>query len=349
MKKVAEYLSNSRVEPLFLTGDALEILQEMPGWSIDCVMTSPPYWQKREYANGGIGMEASYEEYIEKLLEVFANIYSVLKPAGSFWLNIGDSYLNKTLLGLPWRIALEMMKRQSWMLRNEIIWHKRRGGIDNTNDKLGNVHEQVFHFVKNPQYYYDADAIRNKPGRSKVVNGSVVTATGVSGVNYKRQIKNTRYLTPVQKRHAYKALNETLKEVKLKKIADFRMTIKGKQRVVHSNSKVVSGRARELQKNGFYFVKYHPKGSKPRDVWRIMPEDSQNTDDHFAVYPEELCRIPILATCPKEGVVLDPFCGMGTSNVVAYKYGKKSIGIDIASEYVGMARWRCKNHKNIKT
>jgi site-specific DNA-methyltransferase (adenine-specific) len=87
-------------------------------------------------------------------------------------------------------------------------------------------------------------------------------------------------------------------------------------------------------------LKYHPNGSKPRDVWDIIPEDTQNRENHFAPFPEDLCKIPILSTCPPNGVVLDPFVGTGTSVSVAYSFGKKSIGIDISQEYIELANKR---------
>ena len=100
------------------------------------------------------------------------------------------------------------------------------------------------------------------------------------------------------------------------------------------------GRAREFQEKGFYFLKYHPKGSKPGDVWDILPEDTQKRRHHFAPYPEDLCRIPILATCPPDGIVLDPFCGTGTTMLVARKLERKSVGIDISEEYLQLAEER---------
>jgi site-specific DNA-methyltransferase (adenine-specific) len=120
------------------------------------------------------------------------------------------------------------------------------------------------------------------------------------------------------------------------------MIIRGQQRTTHSDSQKVSGRARELQEKGFYFLKYHPNGSKPRDVWDILPEDTQKRQRHFAAYPEDLCKIPILATCPTDGVVLDPFCGTGTTMYVAMCLGRKSIGIDVSSDYITLAQDRCR-------
>jgi site-specific DNA-methyltransferase (adenine-specific) len=119
------------------------------------------------------------------------------------------------------------------------------------------------------------------------------------------------------------------------------MIIRGQQRATHSDSERVSGRARELKERGFYFLRYHPNGSKPSDVWDIIPEDTQNRMGHFAPYPKDLCRIPILATCPEGGVVLDPFCGTGTTNVVAFELGRKSVGIDVSEDYIEAAKTRC--------
>ncbi len=338
----AAYVTSDSFAPTLFLGDALTVLKELPEAAIDFCMTSPPYWSKREYHNGGIGLEESHEEYLENLVAVFAQVKRVLKLQGSFWLNIGDTYLNKRLLGIPWRVALTLMDKQGWVLRNSVIWNKIKGGLDNTNDRLGNVHEHVFHFVKNSgDYYYNADAIRSSPGHAKVVNGAIVSATGVRGVRYKRQIELSTALSPQEKKSALHALDEMLKKISLGEISDFRMIIRGQQRATHSDSERVSGRARELKEHGYYFLKYHPKGSKPSDVWDILPEDTQKRNGHFAPYPEDLCKIPLLATCPPEGVVLDPFCGTGTTLSVAQHFPRKSVGIDVSEEYLHFTEKRC--------
>jgi DNA modification methylase len=341
-KHFVSYVGEAELSPLFVLGDALSVLQQLPRDSIDCCMTSPPYWGKRQYRDGGIGLEANHEDYISNLVAVFEQVKRVLKLSGSFWLNIGDSYCDKRLLGIPWRVALTLMDEQDWILRNSVIWHKVKGGLDNTRDRLRNVHENVFHFVKiHKGYYYDVDAIRSKPRQTRVVNGAVVSATGVTGVRYKRQIELSTALTGDEKKAALKALEEMLGKVRLGEISDFRMIIRGRQRTTHSDSERVSGRARELKEKGFYFLAYHPKGSKPGDVWDILPEDTQKRRVHFAPYPEDLCRIPILATCPSDGIVLDPFCGTGTTMLVARMLWRKSCGIDISEEYLELAERKC--------
>ena len=338
-----DYVTSPGYDPLFIEGDAATVLRQLPDDCIDFCMTSPPYWGKRQYQNGGIGLEATHGEYISNLMGVFVQVRRVLKPTGSFWLNIGDTYLSKRLLGIPWRVALRLMDEEHWTLRNSVIWHKVKGGLDNTTDRLRNVHEHLFHFVKNPTgYYYDVDAIRAKPREARVVNGAVVSATGVRGVRYRRQVELSTALTEAEKQAALQALEEMLGRVSRGEMADFRMIIRGQQRATHSDVEHVSGRARELAEKGFYFLQYHPNGSKPGDVWEILPEDTQNRNGHFAPYPEDLCCIPILATCPPQGVVLDPFCGTGTTPLVARLLERKSVGIDISRHYLEHAEERCR-------
>ncbi len=191
-------------EPQFHVGDAREVLRTFADASIDFCMTSPPYWGQRQYAEMGIGMEMDYRDYVDRLCEIFAEVRRVLKPTGSFWLNIGDAYVRKSLVGLPWRIAFQMIDFQGWLLRNDVIWHKVKGGPDNSKDKLRNTYEHVFHFVKSSKYYYDVDAIRSEknagpqrrggvgdrrlghtlPAADRTVHGTVATgkAGGTDGV-----------------------------------------------------------------------------------------------------------------------------------------------------------------------
>lgn len=338
---ILDYLKSEIIDPLFLCGDSYDILKTLPNNCIDMAMTSPPYWGKREYENAeSIGLEKNYEDYIDNLLNIFGELHRVLKPTGSFWLNIGDSYLSKNLLGLPWRIALRMCDEQGWILRNSVIWNKVKGAPDNSLDKLRNVHENLFHFTKSKKYYYDVSMARKEPLKAKVQNGAVVSATGVTGVRYKRQIELSTVLTTEQKSAASIELNAVLEQIQLGEIADFRMIIRGQQRTTHSNSTKVSGRAKELETKGFYFLKYHPDGAKMGDVWDIIPEDTQGRKMHFAPYPADLCRTPILTTCPPDGLVLDPFCGTGTTMAVAYENGRKSVGIDISQAYLEYAEER---------
>jgi len=340
----AAHQNNAAKAPLLLNGDAIAVLRDLPDGCIDFAMTSPPYWGQREYENGGIGLEDDHRDFVKHLAAVFVELKRVLKPEGSFWLNLGDSYHGKGLVGVPWRVAFELVDNQGWILRNSVIWNKLKGGMDNSKDRLGNVHENVFHFVKQAKgYYYNADAIRSKPRESKVVNGAIVSSTGVSGVRYKRQIELSTALSDAEKSAAFLALERMLADIGSGHASDFRMIIRGQQRATHSDSEKVSGRAKELRDKGFYFLKYHPKGSKPSDVWDILPEDTQRRETHFAPYPVDLCCLPLLATCPEGGTVLDPFCGTGTTLVAARNLGRKSVGIDISRRYLELTQERCES------
>jgi site-specific DNA-methyltransferase (adenine-specific) len=335
------YLAGASHRPLFLVGDALDVLRTFPDASVDCCMTSPPYWGKRAYTAGGLGSEVDPEDFLSALARVFAELHRVLKPTGSVWLNLGDSYRDKRLLNLPWRLAIRLTDTQGWVQRNTVIWNKVKGAPDNTVDRLRTIYEPVFHFVKQARgYYYDADAIRTSPRQARVTHGAVVSATGVSGVRYRRQIELSTTLSTAEKAAALTALDALLHAVATGSLSDFRMIIRGQQRATHSDAEQVSGRARELRTRGFYFLKYHPRGMKPADVWDILPEDTHARAAHFAAFPADLCRIPLLATCPPDGVVLDPFCGVGTTMLVAHELGRKSVGIDLAPEYLALAAAR---------
>ncbi|MEX2408397.1 MAG: site-specific DNA-methyltransferase, partial [Rhodovibrionaceae bacterium] len=235
---------------------------------------------------------------------------------------------------------------QGWILRNAVVWNKLKGGPDTARDRLRNHHEMVFHFVRQADYRYDLDAIRNAPRAARVVGGAVVSATGVTGVRYRRQIELSTALSEAEKAAALAALEGELAALRDGRLSDFRMVLRGQQRATHSDRASVSGRARELRDKGFYVLRYHPKGSKPGDVWEILPEDSQGRaqgrDGHFAAFPEDLCRLPILATCPPGGILLDPFCGSGTALKVARELDRRAVGIDISPDYLKQARRRLK-------
>ena len=328
------------VYPDFRIGDAISLLKTIPYSTIDCIMTSPPYWGQRSYENGGIGLENKPEHFIDNLLTITKELHRVLKNTGSFWLNIGDTYKNKSLQAIPWRVAIRMMDEQGWILRNDVVWNKHKGAMDSSSDKLRNIHEMIFHFVKNNSYYYNDEAIRLNPRNTTVRNGAIVSASGVCGVRYKRQIELSTSLSKEEKANAMQDLQQVLQRVENGEIPDFRMIIRNQQRATHSDSERVSGRAKELNDKGYYFLFYSKNGSLPTDVWEILPEDTQNRKQHYAVYPEDLCKIPILATCPPDGIVLDPFCGSGTTNKVAYELHRQSIGIDISEEYITIAKKR---------
>jgi site-specific DNA-methyltransferase (adenine-specific) len=337
----SQFQNTSDCRHLLVEGDALACLRALPDACVDTVVTSPPYWRQRRYDHpAAIGGEATLREYLAALLAVFAEVRRVLTPTGSLWLNIGDAYDRKSLCGIPWRLAIALGDEQGWTLRNDVIWHKLKGGPDNARDKLRNVHEHLFHFVAAPRYYYDAAAIRNAPRATTTRDGAVVTATGVSGIRYRRQIQRSTALSAAERAAALAALDATLAKVAAGELFDFRMVIRGQQRVTHSDSTAVSGRATELARDGFYILPYDNRGSKLGDVWELVPEDSHRRDAHSAPFPEALCAIPIRATCPPGGIVLDPFAGTGTAIVAALRAGRRGVGFDLSADYLRTAAGR---------
>lgn len=336
-------VEGNELEPKLICGDSLSVLKDFPAESIDMAVTSPPYWMKREYLAGGIGLEEDWHDYIDSLIAICAEVYRVLKPTGSFWLNIGDSYHDKDLLLIPQRVAIRLTDEVGFTLRNQVVWNKLKGAPDNAKDKMRTLWEPVFFFTKEPRgYYYDVDAVRKKPRKAQSVkHGAVVSATGVSGVRYRRKIELSTELSEEEKQNAYKALEDMLQQVEAGEVPDFRMVIRGATRTTHGNSTKLSGRAKELAEKGFYFLKYSNKGAKISDVWDIIPEDTQGRKYHYAPYPEDLVKNPIALACPEGGIVLDPFVGTGTTCKVAKEMGRRSIGIDLSQEYLDIARERC--------
>ena len=142
-------------------GDALAVLQQWPGNMVDCIVTSPPYWQQRDYRGKStqVGREATPAGYISRLTAIFGECRRVMKPTGTLWLVIGDKYDGGEQLGLPWRVALALID-DGWILRSDCIWHKPNAMPSSTKSRPTTDHEYVFFFTKSKDYHYDADAIR---------------------------------------------------------------------------------------------------------------------------------------------------------------------------------------------
>ena len=330
----------------FVKGDAGAVMDLFPDNSIDTVITSPPYWGLREYSESdsqaAIGLEDSFEEYLLKIANVFSKVKDVLTPGGSLWLNVGDQYHNKQLMGMPWRIAIRLQE-QGWILRNEVIWNQSKGSTSGK-DRLRMNRESIFHFVKQSKYFYSWQDILVEPTKKpSIKDGKVISATGVSGKKYRQQILESKCLNRTERENAIRALDDTLEAIKNGELVDFRMTIRGQQRVLHGNSAKLSGRAKELAEKGFYIIKSKSEGYMPNDIWNIVPEDEWRTDSHCAVFPVELLDLPIKATCPAEGVILDPFVGTGSTVIAGLMYGRRAIGIDISSEYLDVAETRLRD------
>ena len=271
-----------------IEGDARVRLRDLPDASINCIVTSPPYFQQRDYSTPlQIGVEKSPDEYLHSLRTVFSECQRVLRDDGTLWLNLGDKYDNGELLGMPWRVAFAL-KDDGWLLRSDIIWHKPNAVPSSVKNRPTTDHEYVFLFTKSQDYYYDVDAVREPH----------VTFSPESRMKGGRGHFGKENGTPEQGKYG-------------------------------GSSNLHSGRWDQM---------FHPLGRNRRTVWEIPL--SKSRDAHFAVFPEKLVEICILAGCPRGGIVLDPFIGSGTTAVVAQRLGRHFVGIDSNLEYCEMARRR---------
>ncbi len=150
---------------VILEGDSLAVLRALPSESIDCVMTSPPYWGLRDYGvNDQLGLEPTFQEYITKLCDTFDEIKRVLKEEGTCWVNLGDTYLpGKSLAQIPSRFSIEMINR-GWILRNTIIWYKPNCMPSPAKDRFTVDFEYVFFFSKSKKYYFETQYEPHKRG-----------------------------------------------------------------------------------------------------------------------------------------------------------------------------------------
>ncbi len=322
-----------------IQSDALDALRGMPSNIIDCAITSPPYWQQRAYEAGGIGEEQTVEDYLIGLRAVFQQVHRLLKPSGSLWVNIDDTYHQRSMQGIPWRLVLGLVEDCGWLIRNDVIWSKTGGSLNRSNNRLSHRHEHLFHLVKSEDYYHDHDPIRLAAKPARLDQPQIATATGLTLDACLERIAINDQLSDDEKSKASYEVRATFDEIAQGKLHDFRLVLRG-GRVTHSDSQSISARASKLDQQGYYLLRYDPDGSMMGDVWNIAPDRSKGRSGHYAAFPEDLCDIPIRATCPPSGVVLDPFVGTGTSVVVAQKLGRHGIGIDLSDGYLDLARQR---------
>ena len=302
-----------------LCGDALTILKEFQDNSIDCVITSPPYWALRDYGvEGQLGLESSFQAYISKLCDVFDEVKRVLKENGTCWVVLGDTYSTrggkpgnwsqysqsknasrvigsahhrrpstdvsgKCLLMIPSRFAIEMINR-GWILRNELIWWKPNCMPSSAKDRFTVDFEKVFFFVKNRKYFFRQQF---EPLQDK----ARLKRRAINPHSNMKRLYGDKYILVINPKTAEASRKRTL-----------------------------------------------ARGRNMRAVWIVATRPFPGK--HFAVYPPDLIETPIKAGCRKGGIVLDPFIGSGTTALVAKKLGRQFIGIDLNPQYVQQARKR---------
>lgn len=233
-----------------------------------------------------------------------------------------------------------MVEDDGWIVRNDNIWSKTGGSLNRADDRHTHRHEHMFHLVKQRNYHFDADAVRLPPAKGRRHGDEMISATGVSKAVCHQRIESASGMTKSQRISAKVAVDETFAAIDAGILHDFRLILKGENRVTHSDSEEISARASRLERDGYYILKYNPKGSMPSDVWRIAPDRSKGRTTHYAAFPEQLVEVPLKATCPIGGIVLDPFAGTGTTLVVAQRLGRHGVGIDLSDDYLQVARER---------
>jgi DNA modification methylase len=304
--------------------DIFDAIDDFEDNSIRCIVTSPPYYQVRNYENPKqIGLEETPERYVEVLTNVFELIRNKLTNDGNLFVNLGDKYdKNKNLMLIPSMFAFSMMKK-GWILRNKIIWYKPNHQPSPVKDRLTNTYEEILHFVKNKKYYYDLDSTRIPFEQNEDENKKVYE-------RFYKKIHNSLNLTEIEKAMAINELNKLYKEGKINK--DARLKIRNQAKVLYGGDTKLSGRAKELEAKGYYFHCNNPKGKNMGDM--LMVNIKSYHGIHEAVFPEELVE-PLLKMGSAEGdIVLDPFAGTGTTCRVAERLGRIGVGVELNSEYI---------------
>ena len=288
-------------------GDNIFHLTNIPDASVDMCVTSPPYYNLRDYKNSSqIGAENTVSDFVENLCKVFDEIKRILKPTGSCWVNIGDTYDKKRLLQVPSRFEIAMCDR-GWHLRNEIIWSKPNPQPISSKDRFWGNHEKFFWFVKDvKKYYFHRDAIlvpqaeisirrmfsKNNMSKRKDFNASSKEGFAISSNSQDKHYARMREEMGIDKEFNYE---ELIKSGKCPMRPEF-------------------------------------------DTWDIPSVTYKGA--HFAVYPPELIEKPILSCCPEQGIVIDPFMGSGTTGEVAKLNNRKYIGLELNTEYAILANER---------
>jgi len=288
-------------------GDNLFHLTNIPDNSVDMCVTSPPYYNLRDYKNSGqIGAENTVKDFVENLCKVFDEIHRILKPTGSCWVNIGDTYDKKRLLQVPSRFEIAMCDR-GWHLRNEIIWSKPNPQPISSKDRFWGNHEKFFWFVKDvKKYYFNRDAIlvpqaeisirrmfsKNNMDKRKDFNASSKEGFAISSNSQDKHYARMREEMGIDKEFNYE---ELIKSGKCPTRPEF-------------------------------------------DTWNVPSVTYKGA--HFAVYPPELIEKPILSCCPEQGIVIDPFMGSGTTGEVAKLNNRRYIGLELNPEYAILANER---------
>lgn len=307
-------------------GDATTLLKQLPDQCADLIITSPPYYLQRTYNDSGlgIGQEKTPEYYLDALFDTFAECVRISKPTGNIVYNIGDKYLNASLLLLPFRFATTACDRFPVKLVNEITWVKRNPTPRQFDRRLVSSTEPFFHFAVTDDYYYDRKSFCQIESEAEQTSPSPKL-----GQKYRELIDGSNILSDSQKQLAHRELDEVIAEVHGRKIHSFRMKIKGIHAEAFGGQE--GGRKGQMEKKGFTIIRL--KGEKlKRDVIESKVE-SLPGNPHTAIFPLEIIREMVRLLAPDDGLVIDPYIGSGTTAVAAMMENRHYLGIDIDQDY----------------
>ena len=314
-----------------LCGDNFQLIQKLPDGSVNLVITSPPYFQQRDYG-GGMGNETDVNQYIDILLRLFHECVRVVKDDGNIVFNVGDKYQESNLLLVPYRFAIAATETGLVRLVNEITWIKSNPTPRQFRRRLVSSTEPFFHFVKSDDYFYNPDAFLTQARTQK--QSSQKANTNV-GQRYFELIAQSELSEP-EKTEARRELTEVIQEVKRGQTHSFRMKIRG----IHAEpfGGQEGGRKLQLKNKGFTIIRMHGNKLK-RDVIETSVATVKE-NKHPAIYPVEVVAEFLHLLTPADALVLDPFMGSGSTAVACKKLGRDYIGYDINPEYCEYARHR---------
>ena len=345
-----------------------------------CITSPPYWGLRDYGTDGQIGNEETFYEYLEKLSNIFKEVKRILKKQGSCWVNIGDVYCKKnshgvkkqSLVGIPDRFKLNMIE-DGWLCRNEIIWHKPNAMPSSAKTRFNNDYEKMFFFTKDDLYYfntqYEETKTKTKKHKKTNSNGNNKYLSDEQeksvrqGMNKKRGLKlievrpnlptQNEFTDFIRSKTTIKKLTEEIEDIKKTTMEHwFRKDVKGfSYPTVDDWNKIKyllddwSDEFKEMDERLTYIEyetddinKNNHKGRIKRAVWSINTKPFKGS--HFAPFPTELIKTPILACCPPDGIVIDIFMGSGTTGVVAKELGRNYIGIELNEEYIRIANER---------
>lgn len=327
-----------------LQGSCLDILPQLPANSVDLVITSPPYFQQRDYGNGvlGIGNEHTEAAYLQNILAVFAACIRVVKDSGTVVFNLGDKYINGALSLLPYKFAIAATQLPDVFLINQLTWAKLNPTPRQDKRKLIQATEPFFIFAKSKNYYFNVD---NYLAHLDALNKSTKSNNPSDNMGKKYvELIDGSDLSAEEKNNAKRELQNAIAAVKQGEIESFRMKIRGIHKLAYGGQD--GGRNNQIKNNGFTIIKL--LGNRMKKDIIESPVEITKDNEHPAVYPIYIVQELIKLLSHENQLVLDPFCGSGTTCLAARNLNRQYLGIEINPDYVQLIKQRLEQNPIIQ-